>query len=246
VETLEDFGSQGDVPVYQDALDALAVRFQTELKWSQKALLRELVLSRVYRQKSKATRALVQRDPANRLLARGPRFRLSSEQLRDQALAIGGLLNREMAGPSVMPYQPPGTWLTPYDGRDWKTSPGEESHRRALYTFIRRSATYPSMVTFDAPNREFCVVRRLRTNTPLQALDLLNSPVYMEAAAGLAKRMTGATTQEQISRGLWLATLRAPRDYELAALTRLHEQSGGDLRLVANAILNLDEVQTRN
>ena len=246
VETLEDFGSQGDKPPHQDVLDELAARFQTEMKWSQKTLVRELVLTRTYRQSSKVTKALLERDPANRLLARGPRFRLSSEQIRDQALALGGILSRKMAGPSVMPFQPPGTWLVPYEGRDWTTSPGDDRHRRALYTFIRRSATYPSMVTFDAPNREFCVVRRTRTNTPLQALDNLNSPVFIEAAAALAKRMTGATLDEQLARGLALATLRPARDYEIAALKKLHAHTNGDLRLVANAILNLDEVLTKN
>ncbi|MEA3213531.1 MAG: hypothetical protein QOE70_6588 [Chthoniobacter sp.] len=248
VETLEDFGSQGDKPVYQDVLDELAVRFQTGMKWSQKALLREIVLSRVYRQASKATKAQMERDPGNRLLARGPRFRLGNEQIRDQALAIGGILSRKMFGKPVMPYQPPGTWLTPYEGTEWKTSPGEDGHRRAIYTLIRRSATYPSMVTFDAPNREFCLVRRTRTNTPLQALDLLNSPVFMEAAAGLAKRMAepGGTLEEQLARGLAFATLRPARDYEIATLKKLHATVGGDLKLVANAILNLDEVLTKN
>ncbi|HET6407488.1 MAG TPA: DUF1553 domain-containing protein, partial [Chthoniobacteraceae bacterium] len=248
VETLEDFGSQGDKPIYQDLLDELAVRFQSDMKWSQKALLREIVQSSVYRQSSKITPALLERDPTNRLLARGPRFRLTSEQLRDQALALGGVLSGKMGGVSVMPYQPPGTWLVPYEGRDWTTSQGEDSRRRALYTFIRRSATYPSMVTFDAPNREFCVVRRIRTNTPLQALDQLNSPVFMEAAAGLARRMTSASASlpQQIAAGLQIATLRAPREHEITTLTRLHERTGENLTLVANAILNLDEVLTKN
>jgi hypothetical protein len=248
VETLEDFGSQGDKPLYQDLLDELAVHFQTQMKWGQKALLREIVLSRVYRQSSKSTKALTERDPANRLLARGPRFRLGNEQIRDQALAVSGLLSRKMGGPPVKPYQPPGTWLTPYDGSDWKTSPSEDSHRRAIYTLIRRSATYPSMVTFDAPNREFCVVRRLRTNTPLQSLDLLNSPVFMETAAALAKRMTdpGGKLEEQIARGLALATLRPARDNEITVLRELHAKVGGNMTLVANAILNLDEVLTKN
>jgi hypothetical protein len=248
VETLEDFGSQGDKPVYQELLDELAVRFQTDMKWSQKALLREIVLSRVYRQSSKATKPQIERDPANRLLARGPRFRLGNEQIRDQALALGGLLSRKMAGKPVMPFQPPGTWLTPYEGVDWKTSPGEDQHRRAIYTLIRRSATYPSMITFDAPNREFCVVRRIRTNTPLQSLDLLNSPVFMEAAAGLAKRMTepGGALEEQIARGLSLALFRPARPDEVAVLKQLHERTGGSMQLIANAILNLDEVLTKN
>jgi hypothetical protein len=248
VETLEDFGSQGDQPLYQDLLDELAVRFQTSMKWSQKALLREIVLSRTYRQSSKASKALTDRDPANRLLARGARFRLSNEQIRDQALALSGLLSRKIGGPPVKPYQPPGTWRTPYEGSDWKTSEGEDAHRRALYTLIRRSATYPSMVTFDAPNREFCVVRRVRTNTPLQSLDLLNSPVFMEAAAAFAKRMTtpGGTLEEQLARGLALATLRPARPDEVAILRQLHTKVAGNMTLVANAILNLDEVLSRN
>lgn len=248
VETLEDFGSQGDKPLYQDLLDELAVRFQTGMKWSQKALLREIVLSRVYRQSSKATKPQIERDPANRLLARGPRFRLGNEQLRDQALALGGTLSRKMFGKPVMPYQPPGIWLTPYEGIDWKTSPDEDGRRRAIYTLIRRSAAYPSMITFDAPNREYCVVRRIRSNTPLQSLDLLNSPVFMEAAAAFAKRMTepGGTLEEQLSRGLALATLRPARAAEVAVLKQLHERTGGSMTLVANAILNLDEVLTKN
>ncbi len=248
VETLEDFGSQGDEPRYQDLMDDLAVRFQGEMKWSQKALVREIVLSRVYRQSSKATKEEMERDPANRDLARGPRFRLSNEQIRDQALALSGLLSRKMFGKPVMPYQPPGTWLTPYEGVDWKTSPGEDSHRRAIYTLIRRSATYPSMVTLDAPSREFCVVRRTRTNTPLQSLDLLNSPVYMEAAAAFAKRMTepGGTLEDELARGLALATQRPARPDEIAILEKLHVSTGGSMTLVANAILNLDEVLTKN
>ncbi len=248
VETLEDFGSQGDKPLHQDLLDELAVRFQTDLQWSQKALLREIVKSRVYRQSSVIPPALLERDPANRLLARGARYRLSNEQIRDQALEVSGLLSHKKGGVPVMPWQPPGTWLTPYEGKDWTVSGGEDAHRRALYTFIRRSAAYPSMITFDAPNREFCLVRRLRTNTPLQALDTLNSPVFMEAAAALAKRMEsgGGTLGDQIGRGLLLATQRPGRDYEIAALRQLHTRTGGHLTLVANAILNLDEVLTRN
>jgi hypothetical protein len=249
VETLEDFGSQGDQPVYQDLLDDLAARFQTDMKWSQKTLLREIVLSRVYRQSSKASAALLESDPANRLLARGPRFRLTSEQLRDQALAVSGLLSRKMFGPPVMPYQPPGIWLTPYESRDWVTSTNEDGHRRAVYTFIRRSATYPSFVTFDSPNREFCTVRRIRSNTPLQSLDLLNNPVFFEAAEGLAKRMAaegGPDVESQLQRGLVLAMQRLPRRNEIAVLKKLHERVGRDLKLVANAILNLDEVINKN
>jgi len=249
VETLEDFGSQGDKPLYQDLLDELAVRFQTGMKWSQKALLREIVLSQIYRQSAKASPMLVERDPANRLLARGPRFRLTSEQLRDQALAAAGILSRKVFGPPVMPYQPSGMWLTPYEGRDWVTATNADGHRRALYTFIRRSATYPSFVTFDAPRREFCTVRRIRSNTPLQSLDLLNSPVFFEAAEGLAKRMRaegGLDVESQLKRGVFLATLRPPRAEQIAVLKKLHARVGGNLTLVANAILNLDEVINKN
>ena len=219
------------------------------MKWSQKALLREIVLSRVYRQSSKSAPALLERDPANRLLARGPRFRLTSEQLRDQALAVSGILSRKMFGPPVMPYQPPGIWLTPYESRDWVTSTNEDGHRRAVYTFIRRSATYPSFVTFDSPNREFCTVRRIRSNTPLQSLDLLNNPVFFEAAEGLAKRMAseaGPDVESQLKRGLLLAMQRPPRREEIAVLKKLHARVNGNLTLVANAILNLDEVINKN
>lgn len=248
VETSEDFGTQGERPPYPEILDSLAVKFQNDLRWSQKQLLREILLSKVYRQSSKATPEDLKRDPANRLLARGPRFRLSSEQIRDQALQIGGLLSRKMGGPPVMPWQPPGTWLAPYSGQNWKNAEGEDAHRRGLYTFIRRSATYPSMITFDAPNREYCVVRRLRTNTPLQSLDLLNSPVFLEAAKGLAKRMAeaGKDPEAQITRGFTLATLRAPDWHELWTLRKLYTRVSGNLTLVANTILNMDEVLNKN
>ena len=148
-----------------------------------------------------------------------------------------------------MPYQPPGIWLTPYEGRDWVTATNEEGHRRAVYTFIRRSATYPSFVTFDSPSREFCTVRRIRSNTPLQSLDLLNSPVFFEAAKGLAQRMKaegGPDAESQLRRGLFLATLRPPRADQIAVLKRLHARVDGNLTLVANAILNLDEVINKN
>ena len=249
VETLEDFGSQGDKPVYQDLLDELAARYQTQMKWSQKALLREIVLSKVYRQSAKASAKLEARDPANRLLAHGPRFRLTSEQLRDQALSVGGLLNDKMFGRPSMPYQPPGIWQTPYEGRDWVTSTNGDEHRRGVYTFIRRSATYPSFITFDSPSREFCTVRRVRSNTPLQSLDLLNDPVFFEAARGLAERMkkeAGPDLEAELKRGVFLATLRPARPEEVTVLKQLHGRVDGNLSLVANTILNLDEVLNKN
>src|SRR5437667_2312101 len=208
------------------------------MKWSQNELIRQIVLSRVYRQSAKAPAVLVERDPANRLLAHGPRFRLSSEQLRDQALTVAGILTDKKFGPPVMPYQPPGIWLTPYEGRDWVTATNEDGHRRAVYTFIRRSAAYPSFVTFDSPSREFCTVRRIRSNTPLQSLDLLNSPVFFEAAKGLAQRMKaeGASELEsQIKRALFLATLHPPRADQITVLKKLHARVDGNLTLVANA-----------
>ena len=249
VETLEDFGSQGEKPIYQDLLDELAARFQTEMGWSQKALIREILLSKVYRQSAKATPELVERDPANRLLARGPRFRLSAEQLRDQALAVSGLLSSRTMGPPVMPYQPPGVWVVPYSGRDWETSKGADSKRRAVYTFVRRAAFYPSFASFDAPSREFCTVRRIRTNTPLQSLDLLNNPVFFEAAGALAARMRlegSWDLESQLSRGIELATCRPARPHEVEVLKKLHDRVEGDMQLVANAILNMDEVINKN
>src|SRR6185369_11547250 len=145
-------------------------------------LLRELVLSATYRQDPTVTPELIERDPGNRLLARGPRTRLSAEMVRDQALAVAGLLSAKIGGPPVMPPQPEGIWRTVYNGGKWVTSPGEDKHRRAIYTFVRRTSGYPSFLTFDAPSREVCTVRRIATSTPLQALVTLNDPVYIEAA----------------------------------------------------------------
>jgi hypothetical protein len=253
VETVEDFGTQGEKPSHPELLDALAVAFRTEMQWSVKSLLRELVLSAAYRQSSRVSPELLERDPANRLLARGPRFRLSAEQVRDQALAVSGLLSSRMYGPSVMPYQPAGIWMSPYDGRDWQPSAGEDAHRRALYTYWRRSSPYPSAVNLDMPSREFCVSRRIRTNTPLQALGLLNDPVYVEAAEALARRMAaegGGDVDGRLARGFELALCRAPRGTELEELKRLHADAAkctpadGALAVVAGALLNLDEMVT--
>ena len=182
VETVEDMGTQGIPPTHRELLDYLAVEFMETDHWSVKKLLKRLVMSATYRQQSSATPAMLAKDPFNKLLARGPRVRLSAEAVHDQALAVSGLLSHKMYGPSVMPVQPDGIWQSPYDGESWKQSTGEDLHRRALYTYWKRTAPYPSMVTFDSPSREFCQLRRLRTNTPLQALVTLNDPVYVEAA----------------------------------------------------------------
>ncbi|MCZ6793310.1 MAG: DUF1553 domain-containing protein, partial [Planctomycetota bacterium] len=225
VRTSEEFGSQGERPSHPELLDWLA----TELVrggWDIKAALKLLVTSATYRQSSRVTPELWERDPDNRLLARGPRFRLSAEMVRDQALAVSGLLSRKLGGPPVRPPQPTlGVSAAFGGGIDWKTSAGEDRYRRGLYTTWRRSNPYPSMATFDAPNREVCTVRRARTNTPLQALVTLNDPVYVEAAQALARRMAraGATPREKARRGFRLCLARPPSDAELERLVRLFE-----------------------
>jgi hypothetical protein len=189
VETLEDFGTQGSRPSHPELLDWLAVEFREGQSWSVKGLLRTIVTSGTYRQSSAVTPAMAARDPQNRLLSRGPRFRLSAEQVRDQALAVSGLLSDKMFGESVMPPQPDGIWQNPYSNAQWDADEGDDRYRRAIYTYWRRTAPYPSMVTFDSPSREFCVSRRSRTNTPLQALVTLNDPAFFEAARALAALM---------------------------------------------------------
>jgi mono/diheme cytochrome c family protein len=192
VETEEDFGTQGSSPSHPKLLNWLAEEL-LENEWSLKDLCRTIVLSNSYQQSSKVTPDRLDQDPFNRWLSRGARFRLSAEMVRDYALTVSGLLSRKMYGPSVMPPQPEGIWQTVYSTDSWKTSPGEDRYRRGLYTFIRRTSPYPSMLTFDAPSREVCTVRRIRTNTPLQALVTLNDPVYIEAAQALARRVLKKT-----------------------------------------------------
>jgi hypothetical protein len=187
VETLEDLGSQGNTPTHQALLDHLAWRFMYDHQWSIKKMLREIVLSATYRQDSRASQVLLERDPRNELLARGARIRLSAEQLRDKALAVAGALQHKMYGLGVMPYQPPGIWKSPWNGDDWKQSDGTDQYRRSVYTFVKRSSPYPSAITFDLAPREVCASRRIRTNTPLQALVTLNDAVFVEAARLLAE-----------------------------------------------------------
>ncbi|MEZ5356260.1 MAG: PSD1 and planctomycete cytochrome C domain-containing protein [Bryobacteraceae bacterium] len=186
VETEEDFGTQGAAPTHPQLLDWLAVEFM-DRGWDVKAILKTMVMSATYRQSSAADAGLLEKDPRNRLLARGPRVRLDAEMVRDQALAVSGLLSKKMYGAPVMPWQPEGIWLVVYSGDKWETSEGEDRYRRGLYTFLRRSSPYPSMITYDAPTGEVCTIRRIRTNTPLQALASLNDPVSMEAAQRLAR-----------------------------------------------------------
>ncbi|MBC7817395.1 MAG: DUF1553 domain-containing protein, partial [Planctomycetaceae bacterium] len=223
VRTSEEFGSQGDLPTHPELLDWLATEV-VRLKWDTKALLKLIVTSATYRQSSKVTLELLDRDPENYLLARGPRFRLSAEMIRDQALAVSGLLSPKMFGPPVKPFQPNlGVSAAFGSGIDWQASAGEDKFRRGLYTTWRRSNPYPSMSAFDAPNREVCTIRRARTNTPLQALVTLNDPVYIEAAQALARTMSksGTSPADHIRAGFQQSTSRPPNDSELADLTKL-------------------------
>lgn len=228
VETLEDFGSQGANPSHPELLDYLALTFQNDQQWRVKKLLRLLVTSATYRQSSKVSKRILAKDAANRYLARGPRVRLTAEQVRDQALAIGGELSLKMHGKSVMPPQPNGVWQVVYSGLEWKTSQGEDAFRRAIYTFWRRSTPYPSLMTFDAAARDVCVSRRIRTNTPLQALVTLNDTVYITAARGLANRMRregGQNLESQLKKGYQLALFKQPDAQKLKVLSDLYSKA---------------------
>jgi len=237
VATSEEFGSQGDLPSHPELLDWLAVEL-VERQWDLRAIQRLIVTSAAYRQTSKCPPELVARDPENRLLACGPRVRLSAEVIRDQALAAAGLLSRKKGGPSVHPPQPDVGLTAAFGGRiDWQTSTGEDRYRRALYTTWRRSNPYPSMATFDAPSREVCTVRRPRTNTPLQALVTMNDPVYVEAAQALARRMVregGATAADRAGRGFRLVLARQPSAAEIDQLVRLHDDALAGFRASAD------------
>lgn len=226
VATSEEFGAQGELPSHPELLDWLATEF-IRTGWDVKAFLKLLVTSETYLQNSHVTNEMAARDPANRLLARGPRVRLSAEMVRDQALAVSGLLSSKMYGPPVRPLQPNMGLRAAFGGGiDWKTSTGEDRYRRGLYTTWRRSNPYPSMATFDAPNREVCTVRRDRTNTPLQALVTMNDPVYIEAAQSLSRKMisTGESTADRLKAGFELCLSRSPNKQELDRLVDLIDQ----------------------
>jgi len=227
VRTSEEFGAQGELASHPELLDWLAVELMDQ-GWDTRHLLRLMVTSAAYRQSSRVTRELAAKDPENRLLARGPRFRLSAEMIRDQALAVSGLLSPKMYGPPVKPPQPKmGLNAAFGSATDWETSGGEDRYRRALYTTWRRSNPYPSMATFDAPNREFCLVRRERSNTPLQALVTLNDPAYIEAAQALARKMAaaGVTPEDKARHGFRLCLSRFPSKAELSSVIALYEKS---------------------
>jgi hypothetical protein len=227
VRTSEDFGSQGDPPSHPELLDWLAVEFR-ESGWDVKHMLRLMVTSATYRQSSRITPEALERDADNRLFAHGPRFRLSAEMIRDQTLAVSGLLSAKMYGPSVNPPKPKSGLTAGFGSTlDWEDSTGEDRFRRGLYTSWRRSNPYPSMATFDAPSREVCTVRRERSNTPLQALVTLNDPVYMEAAQSLARRIAAVpgTPTEKLTQGFALTLVRAPKPEELKPLLALYAKS---------------------
>lgn len=266
VSTVEDIGSQSDPPSHPALLDWLALRFMNEHEWSIKALIKEIVSSGTYRQASEGTAEMYELDPENELYARGPRMRLGAEQIRDQALAVSGLLSTKMYGPGVMPPQPKGVWQTVYNGADWEESKGENRYRRGIYTYLKRTSPYPSFLTFDAGSREVCMIRRIPTNTPLQALVTLNDPVYLEASYHLAKNSFVINDiDESISQSYEKATFKKIPPTTLNVLkelyaTSLEEFSQNDqaaeeflrfetqptpelgaLTVVANAIMNLDE-----
>jgi hypothetical protein len=241
VETQEDFGTQGTAPSNQPLLDWLAIEFMNPSTgsgrgpsvkdarpWDMKRMVKLMVMSAAYRQSSRTTTELEERDPNNRLLARGPSKRLDAEFVRDEALAVSDLLSEKMLGPSVFPPQPDGLWQAAFNGqRTYPTSTGEDRYRRGIYVFWRRTVPYPSMAAFDAPTREVCTMRRVLTSTPLQAFVTLNDPVYVECAQALARRIIqegGATTQDRAKFALQLCLCRPPRPQETKRLVALHQQ----------------------
>ena len=237
VKTQEDFGVQGEPPVHPELLDWLATEF-VRSEWNVRALQRLIVTSATYRQSSKVTPRLLEKDPENRLLARASRLRLAAEMIRDTALSVSGLLNPAIGGPSVFPYQPPGLWEEMAFGEGFTAQSYEQSHgpdlyRRGMYTFWKRTVPPASLAAFDAPDREKCTARRVLTNTPLQALVLLNDPTYVEAARALAERLpldAGGSDTRRIEYAFRLATARRPTAAETAVLRGLLETSRDSYR----------------
>ena len=217
VKTAENFGSQGDPPSNPELLDWLATEF-VRTGWDVKAMQRLIVTSAAYRQSSRVTPELLEKDPENRLIARGPRFRLPAEMIRDGELYESGLLREKVGGPGVDPYQPKGVWEAiafgdGFTSQSYTQGHGDDLHRRSMYTFWKRTAPPPEMITFDAPDREKCAARRTITNTPLQALVLLNDVTYVEAARALAQRMLlegGKTADKRLEYGFHIGTAREP------------------------------------
>lgn len=274
VETLEDLGTQGIAPTHKELLDYLSYKFMNGDGWQLKKILKEMVMSATYRQQSKVSEELKQRDLFNKFYARGPRLRLSAEQLRDQDLCISGAISKKMYGPGVMPWQPDGIWLSPYNGSKWKSSKGEDQYRRAIYTYWKRSSPYPSMISYDAAQRNVCAARRIRTNTPLQALTTLNDSAYMDLSRHFANRMkaeAGKEVSKQIAKGYELMLYKPISAARLSIFEKLYQQALSEFKsdadktcevtemskennnpqfaaliVVANAMLNLDEVVVKN
>ncbi|MDX1969156.1 MAG: PSD1 and planctomycete cytochrome C domain-containing protein [Planctomycetaceae bacterium] len=226
VESEEDFGALGTPPSHPALLDWLAAEYR-DRGWSLKSLIRTIVLSETYRQASEITPDVLEADPRNVLMSRGARFRLSAEVIRDQSLAVAGLLSLRRGGPSVMPPQPAGLWRSTYNGQKWIDAEGEDRYRRGLYTYLKRTTPYPTLMTFDGGSGEVCQVRRIRTNTPLQALVTLNDPVYLEAAAALARRMviSAPDAAARAANGLRLALIRPIHAGETEPLLRLQHEA---------------------
>jgi hypothetical protein len=229
VKTTEDFGAQGEQPVHPDVLDWLATEFSAPGSadaWDVKRLQRLIVTSTAYRRSADAPQALAQRDPENRLLARGPRVRLSAEVVRDQALFAGGLLAEQLGGPSVKPRQPAGLWKELTGGEDYVPGEGADLVRRSLYTFWKRTIPPPALTTLDAPSREFCTVRESRTNTPLQALVLLNDQDHADSALGVAARVLREekTARRRLASAFRLVLARDPSPPEANVLLTAVEQ----------------------
>lgn len=226
VITEEDFGTQGELPSHPELLDWLATEF-VQNGWNRKALLKTIVMSNTYQQDSTTTPEHIQKDPRNQLLSRGPRYRLEAEMIRDQALALSGLLKQKVGGPSVYPVQPEGIWRAAFNGqRTWATSKNDDRFRRGLYTFWRRTVPYPSMATFDAPSREICTIRRISTNTPLQAMITMNDPVFIEISQALGLRIFkegGDTPRSRIEYGLKLSLIRPAQPEQIEPLLKLYE-----------------------
>ncbi len=248
VTTMEDFGMQGALPTHPDLLDWLAIRFVQDA-WSLKSLIRTIVLSSTYQQSSSATEEKLEKDPQNEWYARGPRFRLPAELVRDNLLAVSGLLSEKMGGPVVYPVQPDGIWeeIPGADVNDYPTSTGEDRYRRGIYTVWRRGNPYPSMINFDVPNRSVCTVQRDRSNSPLQALTLLNDPVYVEMAEEFATVMKSweGSDRDKVIRGFRVATARQPKEHEVEILMKLLEAQVSWFA-VAQTLLNLDETITKS
>ena len=251
VKTAEDFGSQGEAPVHPELLDWLATEF-IRTGWDVRSMQRLIVTSSVYRQSSRVTPELIEKDPENRLLARGPRIRLPAEMVRDNALAVSGLLAGDVGGPSVLPYSPKGLWEDiaygdVFSAQTYVQGHGKDLYRRSLYTFWKRTAPPATLVTFDAPDREKCTARRTITNTPLQALALMNDPTFVEASRALAQRAiheSGASPSGRVAYAFRLATDRKPTVKEARILTDLAREKIADYRrspLAAEKLLSVGE-----